>query len=78
MEEYYEKYIERMRKLFYSVFAFDIHYYCPKCYNKKFLVPDKTENLICSECDWEGPRSDCLSEGEYKNKLRTELIDKML
>jgi len=77
-EKKYENYVKSLRKTMASIFAFDNGYYCPSCYNKKFLVPTDSDNIICSECEWEGPRSECYSEGEFKNKLRTELIDKIL
>lgn len=77
-EKKYENCVKIIRKTMASIFAFDIGYYCPVCYNKKFLVPDGRDNIICSECEWEGPKLECYSEEEFKNKTRTDLIDKIL
>jgi len=63
-------------------------HYCPKCCNHYLYywgspdvfasIENSSYKLICDECGWEGSVSELVTEEEYKNLKRTELIDKIL
>jgi predicted RNA-binding Zn-ribbon protein involved in translation (DUF1610 family) len=62
----------------YSVLAKNEDYVCPSCGSNDytFNLTSKVKIYYTCKCGWEG---ECLiSIGEWKNKTRTELIDKVL
>lgn len=73
----------RTQKHIYNFYPFYDNYLCPNCGKTLFKkVKAKYKNgsikVKCENCDYVCYQSDLLTENEWINKNRTDLIERML